>query len=74
MRPCTLKQIQTFMEVARQRSVSKTAERLFVTPASPVALRATCNAGSADQDSSNSSMKLCREFLHFCLHKRFRRT
>jgi DNA-binding transcriptional LysR family regulator len=27
----TLKQIQTFMEVARQRSVSKAAERLFVT-------------------------------------------
>ncbi len=31
MRPYTLKQIQTFMEVARQRSVSKAAERLFVT-------------------------------------------
>ncbi len=31
MRPYTLKQIQTFMEVARLRSVSKAAERLFVT-------------------------------------------
>jgi len=31
MRPYTFKQIQTFMEVARQRSVSKAAERLFVT-------------------------------------------
>jgi len=31
MRPYTFKQIQTFIEVARQRSVSKAAERLFVT-------------------------------------------
>jgi len=31
MRPYTFKQVQTFMEVARQRSVSKAAERLFVT-------------------------------------------
>lgn len=31
MRPYTFKQIQTFLEVARQRSVSKAAERLFVT-------------------------------------------
>jgi len=31
VRPYTLKQIQTFMEVARQGSVSKAAERLFVT-------------------------------------------
>ncbi len=31
MRRYTLKQIETFMEVARQRSVSKAAERLFVT-------------------------------------------
>jgi DNA-binding transcriptional LysR family regulator len=31
MRPYTLKQIQTFLEVARQGSVSKAAERLFVT-------------------------------------------
>jgi LysR family transcriptional regulator, low CO2-responsive transcriptional regulator len=31
MRPYTLKQIQTFIEVARQKSVSKAAERLFVT-------------------------------------------
>ena len=31
MRPYTLKQIQTFLEVARQESVSKAAERLFVT-------------------------------------------
>jgi LysR family transcriptional regulator, low CO2-responsive transcriptional regulator len=31
MRPYTFKQIQTFMEVARQKSVSKAAERLFVT-------------------------------------------
>jgi DNA-binding transcriptional LysR family regulator len=31
MRPYTLKQMQTFIEVARQRSVSKAAERLFVT-------------------------------------------
>ncbi len=31
MRPYTLKQIQTFLEVARQKSVSKAAERLFVT-------------------------------------------
>jgi DNA-binding transcriptional LysR family regulator len=31
MRPYTFKQIQTFMEVARQGSVSKAAEKLFVT-------------------------------------------
>ena len=31
MRPYTLKQLQTFMEVARQKSVSKAAEKLFVT-------------------------------------------
>jgi DNA-binding transcriptional LysR family regulator len=31
MRPYTLKQLQTFLEVARQKSVSKAAERLFVT-------------------------------------------
>lgn len=31
MRRYTLKQIETFMEVARERSVSKAAERLFVT-------------------------------------------
>jgi DNA-binding transcriptional LysR family regulator len=31
VRPYTFKQVQTFMEVARQRSVSKAAERLFVT-------------------------------------------
>ncbi len=31
MRPYSLKQIQTFLEVARQGSVSKAAERLFVT-------------------------------------------
>jgi len=31
MRPYTLKQIQTLLEVARQKSVSKAAERLFVT-------------------------------------------
>jgi DNA-binding transcriptional LysR family regulator len=31
LRPYTFKQVQTFMEVARQKSVSKAAERLFVT-------------------------------------------
>jgi DNA-binding transcriptional LysR family regulator len=31
MRPYTLKQIQTFLEVAQQKSVSKAADRLFVT-------------------------------------------
>ena len=40
MRNYTLKQIQTFMEVARQGSVSKAAERLFVTqPAVSMHLR-----------------------------------
>ena len=40
MRPYTFKQIQTFMEVARLRSVSKAAERLFVTqPAVSMQLR-----------------------------------
>jgi DNA-binding transcriptional LysR family regulator len=31
MRNYTLKQLQTFVEVAREKSVSRAAERLFVT-------------------------------------------
>jgi DNA-binding transcriptional LysR family regulator len=40
LRPYTFKQVQTFLEVSRQRSVSKAAERLFVTqPAVSMQLR-----------------------------------
>ncbi|GAB4404156.1 MAG: LysR family transcriptional regulator [Rhodoferax sp.] len=40
MRPYTFKQVQTFLEVARQGSVSKAAERLFITqPAVSMQLR-----------------------------------
>ncbi len=70
MRNYTLKQIQTFIEVARQRSVSKAAERLFVTqPAVSMQLRQLEDAfGIALVESAGRNIQLTRAGEDFLTH------
>lgn len=70
MRNYTLKQIQTFIEVARERSVSKAAERLFVTqPAVSMQLRQLEEAfGIALVESAGRNIQLTRAGEDFLTH------
>ncbi len=70
MRPYTLKQIQTFLEVARQRSVSKAAERLFVTqPAVSMQIRQLEDAfGVALLEPVGRNIRLTHAGEAFLLH------
>ena len=70
MRNYTLKQIQTFIEVARERSVSKAAERLFVTqPAVSMQLRQLEDAfGIALVEPSGRNIQLTRAGQDFLTH------
>jgi DNA-binding transcriptional LysR family regulator len=70
MRPYTLKQIQTFLEVARQRSVSKAAERLFVTqPAVSMQIRQLEDAfGLALLEPVGRNIRLTHAGEAFLLH------
>ncbi len=70
MRPYTFKQIQTFMEVARQRSVSKAAERLFVTqPAVSMQIRQLEDAfGLALIEPSGRNIRLTHAGEDFLVH------
>ena len=70
MRPYTLKQIQTFMEVARQGSVSKAAERLFVTqPAVSMQIKQLEDAfGLALIEPSGRNIRLTHAGEAFLVH------
>ena len=70
MRPYTFKQIQTFMEVARQCSVSKAAERLFVTqPAVSMQIRQLEDAfGLALIEPSGRNIRLTHAGEDFLVH------
>ena len=70
MRNYTLKQILTFIEVARERSVSKAAERLFVTqPAVSMQLRQLEDAfGIALVESAGRNIALTRAGEDFLTH------
>lgn len=70
MRPYTFKQVQTFMEVARQRSVSKAAERLFVTqPAVSMQIRQLEDAfGLALIEPSGRNIRLTHAGEDFLVH------
>jgi len=70
MRPYTFKQIQTFLEVARQRSVSKAAERLFVTqPAVSMQIRQLEDAfGLALIEPTGRNIKLTHAGEIFLTH------
>jgi DNA-binding transcriptional LysR family regulator len=70
MRNYTLKQIHTFIEVARERSVSKAAERLFVTqPAVSMQLRQLEDAfGIALVESAGRNIQLTQAGEDFLTH------
>ncbi|MFM1906402.1 MAG: hypothetical protein RLZZ591_79 [Pseudomonadota bacterium] len=70
MRPYTFKQIQTFLEVARQQSVSKAAERLFVTqPAVSMQIRQLEDAfGLALVEPMGRNIKLTHAGEAFLTH------
>jgi DNA-binding transcriptional LysR family regulator len=70
MRPYTLKQIQTFLEVARQGSVSKAAERLFVTqPAVSMQIRQLEEAfGLALLEPAGRNIRLTHAGSAFLMH------
>jgi DNA-binding transcriptional LysR family regulator len=70
MRPYTLKQLQTFLEVARQHSVSKAAERLFVTqPAVSMQLRQLEDAfGLALVEPAGRNIRLTHAGQSFVVH------
>jgi DNA-binding transcriptional LysR family regulator len=70
MRNYTLKQIQTFIEVARERSVSKAAERLFVTqPAVSMQLRQLEESfGIALVEAAGRNIQLTRAGEDFLTH------
>lgn len=70
MRPYTLKQIHTFLEVARQRSVSKAAERLFVTqPAVSMQIRQLEDAfGLALLEPAGRNIRLTHAGEAFLVH------
>ena len=70
MRNYTLKQILTFIEVARERSVSKAAERLFVTqPAVSMQLRQLEDAfGIALVEAAGRNIQLTRAGEDFLTH------
>ena len=70
MRGYTLKQLQTFIEVARQKSVSKAAERLFVTqPAVSMQIRQLEDAfGLPLIEPTGRNIRLTQAGEEFLLH------